>query len=464
MPYRSKYEKNYETVRPTCYFDLKQIDYFMPTKKHTVERYDIEKKFKKVGVTYDYNQDWDKWSHVESELPIPQNDPWYTIPPDTTTDIFDSYGYNYTSQLEIGNAQNSWYTHTDLELETFRKIKEEIRDPLVKQIKEVKKLQDAYRTCRLKKAYEKWSELSGTTVTINDIKTVYDEDIEDPDVDCDDVAGACKQLADKINEMQTECELIEEVLGSEYVGGDLSTYWWEGWLDKDLLDRTDFGEITPALNVGGVTYNNPSFSIEDRNVRAPYQDVIGVYTCDIANKEEGDLPSQEPNPNIDFVEAPQDEDFTPYFYGHFGGFEADPCGCINIDEDKLKLPDYFEKCKFPQFGNKYPEYLEYVASHNVRYWNTPLEAPLYRKAQMKTLFNSEIEVDTIGDFNIRIGDIIELENAVSANIEGVDGGDSAPENLLDGKWLVIRIKHMITQGPHYMMRLTCVRDSHYRVS
>ena len=49
MPYRSKYEKNYETVRPTCYFDLKQIDYFMPTKKHTVERYDIEKKFIKIS-------------------------------------------------------------------------------------------------------------------------------------------------------------------------------------------------------------------------------------------------------------------------------------------------------------------------------------------------------------------------------------------------------------------------------
>ena len=65
-----------------------------------------------------------------------------------------------------------------------------------------------------------------------------------------------------------------------------------------------------------------------------------------------------------------------------------------------------------------------------------------------------------GDFAVSIGKIIEtrLPAPLSSTLE--DGSQTQKINPLNGRWLVVQIKHIIESGGH-VMRLKCVRDSNH---
>ena len=449
-------QRPFETVRAECHYDLEPVSYRVPHVKYSTNRYDLEDKFVTQGATYDIREDWGKTKHVEDYPPVSIeedfDDPM--IPePSVLTDDFDSYGFRYTANLGLGNSKHAWYSYTDLDIDQFRII-EELRNELIEQIKFIKSIQDAYRECRYR---------NYITDTLQKIAENNEEDFTPPDfgppptfIDlegetrsiteisedgCDDTKAICEFLRTEINEnLKLECELIRERLGEEYVGTDLDTWWWEGWLDDDLFDKREFMDIDHGQQ--GVTFSPADFTVKDHYARPPYQDVAGSYVCG--------------------AEADVDEE-TGLVIPPDGGFTSDVCGCVDPDIILKTLPKYVTECNFPNYGEKYPEYLEYVASKDVRFWNTPLNTPLLRKAQETQLRSSEIMITVPGDFGLEVGMIIELKNAPSANIEGITGREPGADaySILDGKWLIVGIKHTFQKGGRHTNIMTCVRDGLY---
>jgi len=597
------YSRPYETVRPECHFDLKKIEYYVPSKSSTPP-------FTKVDITYDYFEDYDLWNHVEQHPPYPLHvGAGNAIPaPSKFTLINKSYGFNYASKVGVGNSSYTWYSHTDLELEQFRTIYNEIRKPIIEKIKEAKRLQDIDSYCRvIQSLYNKWQgdcnweddcgefnienfkfevDADGNGNCLNNVgcgeyeyeddngdtqtaPEVCDEDDLGHNPDCcppcilscleeecvqecikwddktgeciefqckpcepiiDDKTGeptgeedcptqkahSCSKLEHAINSIPLECEKITEVLGSEWSGADLNHYWWEGWLPEGYLDHPQRMDIDPMIHTGGVTFNAPNIQVKNMDIGPPYQSVIGSYRCpaviddddvDDCRPQDGQfcdctdpndpsgppLPDCEQNDNCcccetcgpdapqgcvpdvcdekdpnhnpaccekEILVAPPNPASHPYF-GAFGGFTADTCGCVN-DPDK---PKYIDNCCFPKIGHRYSEYLEYVASKDARYWNTPFKSILLRKAQMKMLFSTEIQIEVPGDFTVGIGDLIRIALPTAMNIgtSSIEGIDGPQPNRLSGKYLVTRIKHTIDQSSRHKMKLNCVRDSNHMI-
>jgi len=500
QPFPNVYDKAYETVRPTCHFDLKKIDFYSSSSSIERDQQSIEETFTRVGVTYDYFEDYEKWSHVTDIPPYPLDSApvegqWSPIPiPNSFTDVHQSYGFNYSSKMGIGNRKYNWLSHTDLELETFKIIKNDIREPILRKVKEAKQRQDIMGACRIQKYLTKRAEereeqpptfpeikfyqpktpeeCSGDPICQDEVIIVdcfaeppeqgYPEDC--PASECQD--WGCSKLESVINSIPLECELILDKLGPEYQGVNLDRYWWDGWstdeggvsATKSMLDSFYSGEsnITLPEGVSGITFSYPTSSVD---AKAPYQDVIGSYRCSgSASDVELLLDPDKEYPALDgVVKRPAPP--AP-FYGFFGGYTANACGCLEVDTGELdeSLPDYISKCSYPTIGERFTEYLQYIASEDVRYWNTPYETPLYRKAQMQLLMSSEIEIEVPGDFNVKVGSIIKTVFPVSMNVDS-PAGDSAEENQMNGKWLVVKIKHIFQAPSLHKMRITCVRDS-----
>ena len=442
-----EYSRPYETVRPECHFDLKQFDYFVPAKQSSSNS-QIESKFTLVGITYDYFEDYETWNHVEGVPPYPTTlGPGNHIPaPSVFTDGYKSYGFNYSTKVGVGNSKYTWYSHTDLDLDMFKKIKNEIRKPIIEKVKEAKRIQDIYNHCKIVKYLTDQATEAGEEPPIFPPIYEYNEEGKKVEIDCEDYS--CSRLQEAINEIPLECQQITEVLGATYAGSDLSNYWWEGWLPEGYLSSVDYIDIDPMIHGGGTTYNAPALQAKNKDIRPPYQNVIGSYQCPTIETGE--------NEN-NLIVAPVG---SAPFYGALGGFTADPCGCVNDSDESFNLPSYISECEFPKMGGAYPEYLEYVASKDARYWNTPFKSILLRKAQMKLIFSSEIEIDVPGDFAVSIGKIIEtrLPAPLSSTLE--DGSQTQKINPLNGRWLVVQIKHIIESGGH-VMRLKCVRDSNH---
>ena len=49
-------------------------------------------------------------------------------------DEWNSYGFHYSSQLN-DKSKAVWYTHTDLDYDIFKKIDEDIRQPILEKVK-----------------------------------------------------------------------------------------------------------------------------------------------------------------------------------------------------------------------------------------------------------------------------------------------------------------------------------------
>tara|TARA_Y100001963_G_C6791173_1_gene455471 strand:- start:3753 stop:5309 length:1557 start_codon:yes stop_codon:yes gene_type:complete len=492
------YDRAYETVRPTCHFDMKKIDIFVQnTEVSNEEQEIIENTFTRVGVTYDYFADYDKWAHLNEYPPYPMIGPGGIVPePSVFTDNYHSYGFNYSSKMGIGNRKYNWLSHTDLDLDVFRTIQKEIRRPILKAIYDAKQRQDILNSCRIQKYFKRLEEQTGTPAPQWPELAYYEDNTEcgfpdcpktkvvvdcESEDECDENVPAsecqdwsCRKLKEVINNIPLECELIKEVLGEQWYGSDLRRYWWDGWGEeeggvsatKEMLNvigsATDSSTLIPS-GYAGTTLTIP---VQGVNAKPPYQDIIGIFECSsmYASEEDVLLNNDATVDDAVYQLIKRPEPKHP-FYNVFGGYTADVCGCLEIpkttgDEGDIEglLPDYITKCDFPSYGEKYPEYLQYIASEDVRYWNTPNETPLYRKAQMQLLFSSEMEVEVPGDFNIRVGSVIDVVLPTSAQTNTPDDTEFEV-NQLNGNWLVVKIKHIFTLPSLHKMRLTLVRDS-----
>ena len=412
-------DPKYNCIRPECHHDVKSFDYYRGS-------INPEQFFVEEEVVYDYFEDYEKWKHVE-DIPYDPLDlgPGGGVPAvSDLTKKFNGYGYGYSNHIGLGNPLNTWYSHTKLELDKMVKIRDEIRGPIIAKVKEAKEAEDKYKQWAV---YNKLVEMG-----VEGVVGPTGEEV------------TCSQVIEKINDIPLECELIKEVMGEEWAGCDLNNYWWYGWLPTGWLEK-DYGTDNDRVPYGGVTGDIPTPYIQHSAAIPPYQSVIGAYQC----------------PDVEIDEETGEVILTsnkgPWF-DSFGGVTADPCGCIGNIESKIKKPDYIEKCNFPHHGERYPEYLEYVRSIEATFWDTPLETPLLRRAQLGLLKAQTIQIDVPSNAQLRLGNIVELVLAASTatNVGELE------EHPMSGKWLVTAIKHVLDSTMHGMMRLTLMRDSQYK--
>lgn len=132
------------------------------------------------------------------------------------------------------------------------------------------------------------------------------------------------------------------------------------------------------------------------------------------------------------------------------------------DDIKEKLGDTFLGCFYsepnapfscdcPSFGKDFPKLLS-VALKNSTFWNTPLEAPLVRRAFLAFLNATKIKVTIDGNFSIRPG------YSVFINDPGNSFSGSA-HGKLHGFWVITAITHTIFKDRHHESTLTLAR--HY---
>jgi hypothetical protein len=107
-------------------------------------------------------------------------------------------------------------------------------------------------------------------------------------------------------------------------------------------------------------------------------------------------------------------------------------GCVWDD------PESPYNCTCPKIGKKFPEYMKYNRT-NATFWSTPLEAPLYRNAQMALFSANKIQMRVAGDLSLITGDVIEIKAKVS----------DKPKRF-SGRWIVTTIKHIFNPDFHTM--------------
>lgn len=132
------------------------------------------------------------------------------------------------------------------------------------------------------------------------------------------------------------------------------------------------------------------------------------------------------------------------------------------DDIKEKMGDTFLGCFYsepnapfscdcPSFGKDFPKLLN-IAIKNSTFWNTPLEAPLVRRAFLAFLNATKVKVTVDGNFSIRPG------YSVFINDPGNSFSGSATGKL-HGFWVITAITHTIFKDRHHESTLTLAR--HY---
>jgi len=109
-------------------------------------------------------------------------------------------------------------------------------------------------------------------------------------------------------------------------------------------------------------------------------------------------------------------------------------------------------CNCPCRGDNFSKYVEYTRTWST-YWDTPLNTPLIRNAQMLQLSSQKCAIVVNGDFSVQPGDIIRL------NIPLVTEGAERQTTRTSGKWLVSAIAHTFSTQQTHRMILSLVRDT-----
>lgn len=418
-------DKNYNCVRPECHFDVVTQPFFNPEGLQNPEHL-----FERVGVTYDYIQDFDKWSHIESNPIISKEDAGFVISEDGATRLHrqnKTYGFDHSSRYGLGNPLFVWYSNTDLDIERMKEIRD-FRWPIVKKIKEAKEKEDDFK---------RWQ-------TYKFIKNEFPESNVQPP-EGEDIS--CEEITDLINDIPLECKVIKETLGEEFSGTDMSNYWWYGWLPTHYFE-SDAQEPVVDLPFSGSTFAaaGENVTISSTKQTPPYQTSIGTYRCAEVQLNEGE------ENELQLVDGTN----RPPYYGAFGGFTADPCGCVEINENAY--PSYIKECSYPSSGENYREYLEYVRSVDARFWNTPKETPLYRKAQMSTMMMQKVILTVPGDLSIKAGTIVKIK-VPKSHRGGEDEISGGVDEGISGKYLVLVVKHNMDSRNLSTSKLTLVRDT-----
>ena len=136
--------------------------------------------------------------------------------------------------------------------------------------------------------------------------------------------------------------------------------------------------------------------------------------------------------------------------------EINECNLIreNLGEDYLGClfsnPTAPNSCNCPEQGPEYLNYLEHSRTY-ATFWDTPIETPLRREAQMIQLGYQKANGVLPGDFSLKPGEVITVD---------IDPGEGSayPDKRQAGRWMVTGASHLITSQNH-LMQVTCRRDS-----
>ena len=135
----------------------------------------------------------------------------------------------------------------------------------------------------------------------------------------------------------------------------------------------------------------------------------------------------------------------------------DECSLIesNLGSDWLGCdwnnPESELNCSCPCVNSKFKDYLEYNRTYAM-YWNTPKHTPLYRNMLMSTIMSKKSTLTANGDFSLRPGNIIEIEDNFKFK-------SSLPERKHTGNWLISTIEHIITATTNHTMSISLLRDT-----
>lgn len=121
-------------------------------------------------------------------------------------------------------------------------------------------------------------------------------------------------------------------------------------------------------------------------------------------------------------------------------------GCIFDDINHIS------SAKCPEQGKLFHKYLEYCRS-SATFWDTPLDTPLQRNAQMGQLMSESIEIKISAklDEEIKLGSTIEIRN--HNTMEGHEPRRNS------GFWLVATISYEFVSDSNLSLILTLVRDT-----
>ncbi len=115
-------------------------------------------------------------------------------------------------------------------------------------------------------------------------------------------------------------------------------------------------------------------------------------------------------------------------------------GCLLID------PNAPYSCDCPKVGKDFDKLLN-IAFKNSTFWNTDPVSPLYRKALLSLMNAIRVDIKVAGTFKISPGDIVTIYDQINPQYQTEYG-------KLNGRWLVLSIKHHIFKDRHHEMTLT----------
>lgn len=111
--------------------------------------------------------------------------------------------------------------------------------------------------------------------------------------------------------------------------------------------------------------------------------------------------------------------------------------------------------------SKSVEYAKYCSYAWNRYWSTPKEQPIYRRAQVALIQAQEIEITVPNDMNLSIGNLVAVTMPRSKSREDPDGISSAISevNPVSGRYLVTGIRRVFDSSNTSAMKVRLNRDS-----
>ena len=129
------------------------------------------------------------------------------------------------------------------------------------------------------------------------------------------------------------------------------------------------------------------------------------------------------------------------------GLGEEYLGCL------WKHLDHPSSCNCPCVGSRFGEYLDYTRTY-ATYWDTNLNRPLLRNAQMHLLNAEQLMVEIMPDYTLRPGTCIYI-------VDPIGGPDEDPtERKFGGRWLVSSITHKIGAIPiAAAMTVLLIRDT-----
>ena len=106
------------------------------------------------------------------------------------------------------------------------------------------------------------------------------------------------------------------------------------------------------------------------------------------------------------------------------------------------------------------EYAKYCSYAWNRYWQTPKQQPMYRRAQVALIQSQEIEITIPNDMNLAIGNLVQVNLPKSTSLG--DEGEIIRQgriNPISGKYLVTGIRRSFGGDNRQAMRVRLNRDS-----